>query len=197
MGWFNSEPEQSAESDAEEKERLWEQARTELWPQYFHRGKILESWSAMIDGGKGRDDDFTRNLIRRVNEVNIPDMQVEVRTMYFDLKKEQGQVFVLLWRDVSPLYVCKMFIGTQEIGENLSITWYLLWDGNTWAEYNSDTAGKMLYDIIFNVGNEQALKDWMKIVHLVILDEVKQLMSGLNVDFSKVDVHTRGFLNLP
>jgi len=133
-----------------------------------------------------------------VKAVNIPDLQADVRGLFFDTRLQQSQMFFVFWRHVEPLYVCKMFIGVQDFGENMSVSWYLLWDGKPWTMTpENNNAGKILYDIIFEAGHERLLKEWVGIIHKIILDETKQAMNSLKLDFSKVDVHTRGFLNLP
>jgi hypothetical protein len=43
---------------------------------------------------------------------------------------------------------------------------------------------------------KQELTNCVSIVHQILKDEVKEMMGGLNLDFSKVDTHTRGFTNL-
>ena len=140
-------------------------------------------------------DEFLKKIEQRVAEADLPDIKFSRRTMRVELRERE---FLVLSADA--LQGFQVFIGTEDSGGYLEITWYLL-HNDLVAPRSFDTenitTAKAWFDEFYDSTDRHSMKNWLKIVNDIILDEVKQMVDGLNLDFSKVDVHTRGFLNLP
>jgi hypothetical protein len=98
MGFFSSKKPEPQESEEDKRWREHREYMEVFWPYYLHKGKVLESWSGMVDGGKGKFEEFINNVADRVRAVKIPDLKEDVRGLYFDVHRKQSQIFYVFWR---------------------------------------------------------------------------------------------------
>lgn len=188
------------------KEKKFQRQRSDI-----STDKVKDQWSAMIDKAKGRGDELLERVARLVKENNIPNVQLANRSLSID--RAESHPFLVVSNDRFKGY--EMAIGAYDYGDRLNVMWYLIFDSPEHVESREAASrGRAVHDnISFNwrikAGEEgyvapeklsmlakQELTNYVSIVHQILKDEVEQMMDGLNLDFSKVDTHTRGFTNL-
>ncbi|MDP3793220.1 MAG: hypothetical protein Q8R07_00510, partial [Candidatus Uhrbacteria bacterium] len=76
----------------------------------------------------------------------------------------------------------------------LLVSWYLVTDEKKTSRF-SRTIGTMA-SMELDIFKTEELSAFVTIVHQSLKDAVKQVMTEMNLDFTKVDTHTRGFLNI-
>ena len=188
------------------KEKKFQRQRSDI-----STDKVIDQWSAMIDKAKGRGDELLERVGRLVKENNIPNVQLANRSLSID--KAESHPFLVVSNDKFKGY--EMLIGAYDYGGRLNVMWYLIFDSPAHVELREAASRKRAVheNISFNwrikAGSEgyvaadklsmlakQELTNCVSIVHQILKDEVKEMMGGLNLDFSKVDTHTKGFTNL-
>ena len=188
------------------KEKKFQRQRSDV-----STDKVIDQWSAMIDKAKGRGDELLERVASLVKENNIPNVQLANRSLSID--KAESHPFLVVSNDKFKGY--EMLIGAYDYGDRLNVMWYLIFDSPAHVELREAASHRRAVhdNISFNwrikAGSEgyvaadklsmlakQELTNCVSIVHQILKDEVKEMMGGLNLDFSKVDTHTKGFTNL-
>ena len=175
--------------------------------------KILEHWTAKIEGAKGRRDELLERVERRLEKENLPNVRVSKN--WFDEDGKEGlHKLVIVSNDALKGY--EMLVGADDYGNHLKVSWYLIFDSpeymgvrearaSVWgnverAKRQNDTwrrlAGRHIPPERLSMSGRDDLKDYTEEVQRIVRDEMEQMMHGLNIDYSKVDGHTRGFENL-
>lgn len=169
--------------------------------------KTLDEWIALIEKAAGKADQTMEKLARAIQSAKIPNISISKRT-------------VKLGRDPRPFIVIEhsflqgyyMYVGALPYGnERLNIVWYLVLDTPEIAAARkhakrgtTDPMGWMNnifrggFNRVLNMSilDKLELTNYVSLVHGIVIEETKNLMQELNLDFSKVDTHTKGFLNL-
>lgn len=172
--------------------------------------KILEHWSAKIEGAKGRRDELLERVELRLEKENLPN--VHVRKNWFDEDRKEGlHKLVIISNDALNGY--EMLVGADDYANHLKVSWYLIFDspehvemrekGNRNSEdvinraFREDAiAGRYIPPERLSMSGRDDLKDYTEEVQRIVKDEMQQMMHGLNIDYSKEDSRTRGFGNL-
>lgn len=113
-------------------------------------------------------------------------------------------------------------VGSWDYGDRLSVSWYVVLnvpgavlgvdyikvDGKFqtrgglhlaprmwWRKRKSKKGGWVLPENM-NMLDEEELENFMSLVRSIVEDELKNMMKSLDLDFSKVDMKSRGFVNI-
>src|SRR3990167_6778455 len=129
--------------------------------------KTIDEWVALINGAASKCDKTMEKLARAIQAEKIPNISIS--------KKE-----IKLGRDPRPFLVIEhnflkgyyMYVAALAYGEDrLNVVWYLVLD-------------------------KLELTNYVTLVHGVVVDTTRELMKEQNLDFSKINTQTKGFLKL-
>lgn len=172
--------------------------------------KIRESWSILIDGANGEGEKVLTGFIREIERVEAPYVHVtrkEVKPGRGFIKKSRE--FLIVEHKVFDTY--DMYIGARDYGKQLFVTWYLVEEPFSFLRlFKRNLIGAfwklpfIFFGMFFgggfasasNLFDSEELTAYALTTHHAVLASVKELMENRNIDFSKVDTKTRGFLNL-
>jgi len=173
--------------------------------------KIKDQWTAIIGEAKGRGDELIERIARRVKDDNIPHVQIAKRL--FSIDGAASLPFLVVSNDKLKGY--EILVGAFDYGDRLNVLVYLIFDSpehmeirdaaQHWREVSDNQHTKWAlfaaskgYTAPENLSilKRQELENYIAIVQSTLKDEVKQMMNGRELDFTKVDKHTKGFLNL-
>jgi competence CoiA-like predicted nuclease len=111
----------------------------------------------------------------------------------------------------------RVFIGTNDYGKQLSVSWYLTLETNILTQMSAAAAKNFFYAIIFfpillvaklfnlkfytipermDLFDQEELRAYITTVHETVKTATEGLMKSLDLDFSKVDTKSRGFFNI-
>lgn len=165
---------------------------------------ILERWFATIGGAQGQSDKVLRDFMERVNAANIPGLTAEKKTITVGLGQavkgifrggggSKPREFIAIENEGLPAYI--IYAGARDYGNQLIVSWYLIADEKRLGRA-ARIAGDMVNLINLDMVETEELSAWVSIVHGAITSAVEEMMKGLNLDFTKIDTYTKGFLNL-
>ena len=178
--WWKRKERKKVKAATEEKEWV-EEKKTVIT-----EGNMREKWENMLDGVGGHGEELMNIVARRIENDIIPNVYVSRRPMCLEGAAEK-RPFVVIENSDKMLQAYKVVFNATDYGDRLNVVWYLLFDITEikdGAKY-----GKSMAEV-------QALTNYVGVVHRLITSEVRQMMKGLKLDFTKVDSHTSGFLNL-
>lgn len=203
----------------------------------MHHDKVVERWSAIIEGAQGKGEELFRITAKKIEDSKVPNIKIGKHEVS-PQKRGSGKLrpFLVIGHDRFHEY--EMFVGVQDYGNYLSVYWYLAGEPTRipralglWQSANSATVqatggrGSILgltvaimnltlglTGKVFNRVKDAAkghvstedmdlfdteeLSVFVTIGHHAVLDAVEDIMNGLNLDFSKVERKSRGFLNI-
>ena len=170
--------------------------------------KTIDEWVALISKGANKADQTMEKLARAIQTERIPNISISKRV-------------IKLGRDPRPFIVIEhsylkgyyMYVGALAYGDDrLNVVWYLVLDtpeiaaarreakrgglGDPTAWMNNVFKGGFNRVMNMSILDKLELTNYVSLVHGVVVAETKALMTELNLDFSKVNTHTKGFLNL-
>ena len=166
---------------------------------------IMERWFTGIYGAKGKSEELLRDFNRRVEEAAIPGISLEWVDLspagggFKGMFKGQNKVrkFVLIRNANLEGYV--IYVGSKDYGNQLLTSWYLVADKHKMSAKSKMIERSLGHAVSFmdlDLFDVEEMSAYATIVHEAIKGAVEDLMEGLNLDFTKVDTHTRGFLNI-
>lgn len=187
----------------------------------------VQEWSQLLLGMGGRGDELMKTIVRKIQEINIPDAIVarkQGRLGNSDTLREYISVIHNRYPDF------EFWIGAIDRAGQLKLSWYLteaIRNRVTQTMINLNRGGRSepkklrssqrlgrelgrrLTERITGektparVSSHQMTMDdheefgaYMTIVHQAVLAGLEEIMNELHLDFTKVDKHTEGFLNL-
>ena len=168
---------------------------------------IIDRWFAEIAGANGKSEELLRDFNRRVETAAIPGISLSWEDLHPSrsfggmMKKVfQGQTkprkFVIVQNENLEGYIA--YVGSKDYGNQLLVSWYLVADkgkvstASKMVERSTGIVKAMDLDL-FDIEEMMA---YGTLVHEALKGAVEDLMKNLNLDFTKVDTHTRGFLNI-
>jgi len=190
----------------------------------LEKENILENWLGLIPGAEGKGEEFLRTAVQKIEALKMPNVVIAKEniplkdTQMLTYKKRSFLVVAN-----SRLKDYEALISAQDYGVQLSVAWYLTikpssamramrkFQKSSEAEQaftsSSVLTKKLMGGIMDKINNtvsaermdifdEEELADFATSVHHALMDSLKELMSGLDQDFSKVNTKTRGFLNI-
>lgn len=163
---------------------------------------IKERWFAAIGGANGQSDKIYRAFISGVQAAGIPEIEAGSQRVSVGLGSKlkgmfgggasQDRSMVVITNKSLPGWL--IYVGARDYGKQLLVSWYLVTDEKE-TSHLSRTIGTVA-NMGLDIFKTEELSAFVTLVHNAIKDAVKQVMSEMNLDFTKVDTHTRGFLNI-
>jgi hypothetical protein len=164
--------------------------------------KVLDSWSVLIENGKGKNKEIYEDFLKFLESANLPEVKVELVKVVpgwlkglFGKEREYLMVFTERLKDY------KIYICARDYGNYLDVQWYLTCEpgffSKTMKAYAEiATVGFSSYFYSFDIFDQQDLIAFATSVHHTLLKAVEKLMLSLNQDPSKIDRKSRGFLGV-
>ena len=166
---------------------------------------IVERWFAAIGGANGEGEKVLRAFMSRVEEAGIPDIVAEKIKMNTGLASAPSKSMFSLGinRSMREMIEIKnetmlgwlIYVGARDYGKQLLVSWYLVAD-----EKELPRTAKAIFgaESMMELGlfKTEELSAFVTIIHEALKSAVSDSMKELNLDFTKVDTHTRGFLNI-
>lgn len=172
--------------------------------------KMLDEWVALINKAPHQADKMMDKLAREIQAEKIPNITITKKEI--KLGRDPRRMIVIEHSFLKGYY---MYVAALAYGEDrLNIVWYLVLDTPEIAAarrdakygHNTNAPGHAFFNTVFTGGfnrvlnmsilDKLELSNYVGLVHRVVVDETKKLMEELNLDFSQVNTHTKGFLNL-
>jgi hypothetical protein len=161
------------------------------------REAILESWGTLIVSANGRRDEFFRRTLEILSEFKVPYIVAERKDTATSISQalfgKKRPAITVINRSL-PEY--KIFIMCRDYGTQLSISWYLVSDSTlayaitAFAQTIAKTKKPM------DVFQLEELTCWAETVHHATIAASKEIAETVNFDFAKVDLKSKGFLNV-
>jgi len=165
--------------------------------------KILDKWSVLIDGAKGRGEDILQKTAKYIQDSGAPDITIERVRVFppgawkflsvffkrFDIGREYLRVVN------KELGKTNIYVGAVDYGESLYVSWYLALEPGIFdrlfpkAKFARLTTGR---DILI----EEELNAYVTCIHHCLLKAVDELLRELGQDPSKIDRKSKGFLGV-
>jgi hypothetical protein len=178
----------------------------------------INSWSSLIAGAQGKEAIVMSNIKKALEEIAAPNLNIEHRkvslsgltSMFSEARKQ-------LVIDNKKLRGYYFFVSIADYGKQLNVSWYLMQKSNWLTRLLKMStipfAGFLLAPVIFaakifyhstsstipelmNMFDLEEFSAYTSTVHHAVTGAVQGLMSQMNMDFSKVDTKSRGFLNV-
>ena len=164
---------------------------------------ITERWFAAIGGASGSGDKVLRDFISRVQAAGIPEIEVgsqsvsvglgsKLKGMFSGGGGSQNRGMLVIANKSLPGWL--IYAGARDYGKQLLVSWYLVVDEKELPRLARAIGGASMMGL--DIFKTEELSAFVTIVHESLKDAVKQVMNEMNLDFTKVDTHTRGFLNI-
>lgn len=169
--------------------------------------KVMDEWTVLVEGAAGRGDKILETTARLISEAKIPDVSVSKKMISLD--RASRPFLVIENANIKGYY---MYVGALDYGERLNIVWYLVLDTpevararkamkegrqsavtGILARINPSGFGKVFFLTILD---KLELANYVALVHHIVTTQAKSLFDELDLDSSKVNTATRGFLNL-
>ena len=163
---------------------------------------IKERWFAAIGGANGEGEKVLRAFMSGVQAAGIPEIETGSQRVSVGLGSKlkgmfgggasQDRNMIVIMNKSLPGWL--IYAGARDYGKQLLVSWYLVTDEKKTSRFarTIGTVASMELDIF----KTEELSAFVTIVHQSLKDAVKQVMTEMNLDFTKVDTHTRGFLNI-
>lgn len=165
---------------------------------------ITERWFASIGGANGESEKVLRAFMSRVQEAGIPGIVAEKKNISTGL----GAAVKSLFRGGGGSQMREMieikneamlgwiiYAGARDYGKQLLVSWYLVVDEKELPHFARAIVGaeSMMNLDIFKT---EELSAFVTLVHEALKSAVSDSLKELNLDFTKVNTHTHGFLNI-
>lgn len=165
--------------------------------------EVIDNWSVLIDHGEGHAEDVFTKTVERIEETNAPNVLVDRRSMapsftrgIRDIRRDFVEVTQRGNRHLDPF---QMFVNARDYGTNLAVDWYLtyrppLLQVILMLLFIRTTSTNILGEL--DLFDQQDLRAYVTNAHHCLLDSVDSVMESLNMDPSKIDRKSRGFLGI-
>ena len=182
---------------------------------------IIEQWSVLIEKANGKSEKvfkMTENVLR---EKETPKVAVARRMVAPSFFKQifQGKDKPFLVVSNTYLKGYKMYIGATDYGKQLFVSWYMCLEPNKWIKMIDALpwwAQIMLIPIVIiiriglwlrkkskavspefmDIFDMEELAAYATTVHHALIDTTEEIAKEVDFDFTKVDLKSRGFLNI-
>lgn len=178
---------------------------------------ILDSWSHLFPDAQGKGAKVFAEIKRSVAKFDPPhvvlkECEVEGGTIRGNERKQ------MLTVENNRLAGVVMYIGARDYGKQLMVSWYLVHELTGVSRFCRIIAMHWILALILlpyylgalfiekitgrvsaeNMGvfEREELGAYTGTVHSAVTESAKTIAEELNIDFTKVDTKTRGFLNL-
>ncbi len=167
--------------------------------------KILDNWFVLIDGARGRGSDVIKKTLEFIQKSRAPGITVEEVKVFppggwkflsgFFKRFDIGRPYLRVVNE--DLGKIDMYVGAQDYGENLYVSWYLVMEAGFFDRlFPSEKAARLWRTVGGDILVEEELNAYVTCIHHCLLKAVEWLMTELGQDFSKVDRKSKGFLGV-
>ena len=163
---------------------------------------ITERWFASIGGASGESEKVLRTFMSGVQAAGIPEIEAGRQSVSVGLGSKlkgifgggasQDRIMIVITNKSLPGWL--IYAGARDYGKHLLVSWYLVVDEKE-TSHLARTIGTVT-NMGLDIFKTEELSAFVSIVHESLKEAVKHLMSEKNLDFTKVDTHTKGFLNI-
>ena len=163
---------------------------------------ITERWFASIGGASGESEKVLRTFMSGVQAAGIPEIEAGRQSVSVGLGSKlkgifgggasQDRIMIVITNKSLPGWL--IYAGARDYGKHLLVSWYLVVDEKE-TSHLARTIGTVT-NMGLDIFKTEELSAFVSIVHESLKEAVKQLMSEKNLDCTKVDTHTKGFLNI-
>ena len=163
---------------------------------------ITERWFASIGGASGESEKALRTFMSGGQAAGIPEIEAGRQSVSVGLGSKlkgifgggasQDRIMIVITNKSLPGWL--IYAGARDYGKHLLVSWYLVVDEKE-TSHLARTIGTVT-NMGLDIFKTEELSAFVSIVHESLKEAVKQLMSEKNLDFTKVDTHTKGFLNI-
>ena len=179
------------------EECFWERGMSKkIW---LEKEKIVESWSVLIEDGKGKAEDIYNGVSKLIKERDAPALRLErviVRTgerkSLFGRLLEREYLRVLN----EELKDFRIYIGARDYGKDLNVSWYLTCEPGFFKQMLGFSPKGYGVHWSLKMFSQEDLTAYVTLVHHSLLKTVEKLMRDLGEDPSKIDRKSRGFLGV-
>jgi len=166
--------------------------------------QVIDSWSVLISGAKGKAEDIFRDTEEFIKKSGAPNIQMKRRTVspgiFKRLLGKKREFLVVTEKDSMKLKPFQMFINARDYGNNLDVCWYLTYrigiKQMLTALFVPLAAAIQGILMKLDLFDQQDLRAYVTNAHHCLLEAVEKLMVSLNQDPSKIDRKSRGFLGI-
>ncbi len=195
-----------------ERKHLKRMSLSEKW-------RTVSSWTTLVPGAEGKGDAIFKAAKESIGKAAAPNLVVEERRVSVnDLAKRYGErrLLVVENRKILGYYA---FVSVMDYGHQLSVSWYLMFQENWFTKFMKTAvkggviaflanwfvvimarifyaARRCTIPELMNIFDAEELTAYTTTVHHAVTGAVEELMGGMNMDFSRVDTRSRGFLNI-
>jgi hypothetical protein len=175
---------------------------------------IIEQWFILVEGAQGKGEHLNKEVSRILTELAVPYLKLGNKDVSLG---RWGRTRKFLITDNDYLKGYRVFIGTNDYGRQLSVSWYLTLETNILTQMSAAAAKNFFYAIIFfpillvakvcgfkfytipermDLFDQEELRAYITTVHGTVKTATEGLMKSLDLDFSKVDTKSKGFFNI-
>lgn len=158
---------------------------------------ILDDWVTNISEASGKGDELLGNIAKRIEKENLPPLQVN---LYKRELKCDGQMMPFLIVD-DLIYGRAIAVSAMDYGRQLLVAWHYVAKPLLANQFAVEVESEVFHTAIktkqiLSVYGSIETRALRSIVHSAVVESIKKLAADLNLDFSKIDTRTRGFLNI-
>lgn len=188
-----------------------------LGPKKIKQERIIERWSVLLEEAHGESEKIIAGVLRTIEKLEAPNIFItrkELRSDGNGFIKDQREFLVAEHKFLSSY---DMYVSARDYGKQLFVSWYLIQEPLTfWRIFKRNPIrailglpflflGRLMSKLdggsgelvnALNLFDNEELTAYVATVHHALLDSVKELMENRNLDFTKIDQKTRGFLNI-
>jgi hypothetical protein len=171
----------------------------------IQKAEIVEKWFASIGNASGEGEHVVEDFMKRVRDSGVPSITVALADLNTGLAGKisgflkgvaaKAHEFVEIQNKQMPGYV--IYAGARDYGNLLIISWFLVADERKVNYLGRHLAkglgGNLLRLSIFET---EELSAFASVAHQAMKDATEEMMKGKHLDFTTVNTHTSGILNL-
>ncbi len=164
--------------------------------------QVIDNWSFLIEKGNGKAEEIFRLTEDFIKAANAPSLKIKRQQIspsviggIFGTKRD----FLIATDPGFKLKPYQVFINIRDYGENLDVSWFLTYRLPWWRAIlrflpGIGAASSTVESL--DLFNRQDLTAYATVCHHSTLKAVENLMLTLNLDPSKIDRKSRGFLGI-
>jgi hypothetical protein len=180
--------------------------------------EVVEQWSVLIEGAQGKGSEFYQMIKDRLAELNPPALDVSAKDLYSSfIKRLQGdkKTFLLIQSKNFNGYILN--VCAQNYGNQLLIAWYLIQRPSKLSQFLDKLPDLLLTVLLplwlflrliekivirkvllekMDIFDRLELTAFATTIHHAVTHASELIGNTVGFDFSKVDLHSRGFLNI-
>lgn len=182
------------------------------------KDRIIDQWSTMIPGAQGRGGELAKSIERILAAVEAPNLKLERKGVHLGIVDMLfGGMREFLVVDNEYLKGYRIFIGARDYGKQLNVSWYLTLEQSFWRRlvrghaylailffaflivssiYGRMTGRGGVAPEMMNLFDREELSSYATTVYQATKQATEELMKDMELNSSKVNWQTRGFLNI-